>query len=134
MKTISMFLATGSLLAARTAAFTVRNNAPRLSRAYSRTAVAMAENPKVFFDMEVGGDSVGRLEFELRADVVPKVRSSNCWIGVKILCLIFWILHSLFRTNPPSLVHRQPRTSERCALVRKATDSKGPPFIESFLR
>lgn len=26
----------------------------------------------VFFDMEVGGQDVGRVEFELRADVVPK--------------------------------------------------------------
>merc|ERR1719498_1427902 len=29
-------------------------------------------NPKVFFDMEVGGEEVGRITFELRADVVPK--------------------------------------------------------------
>ena len=26
----------------------------------------------VFFDMEVGGQDVGRIEFELRADVVPE--------------------------------------------------------------
>ncbi|GMH77377.1 hypothetical protein TL16_g07386, partial [Triparma laevis f. inornata] len=29
-------------------------------------------NPKVFFDMTVGGDDVGRITFELRADVAPK--------------------------------------------------------------
>lgn len=29
-------------------------------------------NPKVFFDMEVGGEDLGRITFELRADVVPK--------------------------------------------------------------
>jgi len=29
-------------------------------------------NPKVFFDMEIGGRSVGRLVFELYADCVPK--------------------------------------------------------------
>ena len=29
----------------------------------------------VYFDMEVGGEDVGRIEFELRADVAPKVRS-----------------------------------------------------------
>lgn len=32
----------------------------------------MAGNPKVFFDMEVGGEDVGRITFELRADVTPK--------------------------------------------------------------
>merc|ERR1719246_430757 len=32
----------------------------------------MAGNPKVFFDMEVGGNDVGRITMELRADVVPK--------------------------------------------------------------
>lgn len=29
-------------------------------------------NPKVFFDMEVGGKDAGRIVFELKADVVPK--------------------------------------------------------------
>merc|ERR1740120_693145 len=32
----------------------------------------MAANPKVFFDMEVGGKDAGRITFELRADAVPK--------------------------------------------------------------
>jgi len=29
-------------------------------------------NPKVFFDMSIGGKSVGRITMELRADIVPK--------------------------------------------------------------
>lgn len=58
-----------SVLAAtrRAAAF-----APTVSRAYSRSAVSLSENPKVFFDMQVGGEDVGRVTFELRADVAPK--------------------------------------------------------------
>merc|ERR1719491_2677095 len=32
----------------------------------------MAANPKVFFDMEIGGKEAGRIEMELFADVVPK--------------------------------------------------------------
>jgi len=73
MKTIiQMLFTTGALLAARTAAFSPRM-APRAARAYSRTSTVLADNPKVYFDMEVGGDSVGRIEMELRADVAPKV-------------------------------------------------------------
>jgi peptidylprolyl isomerase len=32
----------------------------------------MADNPVVFFDISIGGSSKGRIEMELRADVVPK--------------------------------------------------------------
>jgi len=31
-----------------------------------------AENPVVFFDISIGGMAKGRIEMELRADVVPK--------------------------------------------------------------
>ncbi|KAL7556181.1 hypothetical protein ACA910_015299 [Epithemia clementina (nom. ined.)] len=70
----------GVLLASSTtasAAFGIRSsNAAFRSggaavRAFSRTS-ELFNNPKVFFDMEVGGEDVGRIEFELRADVVPK--------------------------------------------------------------
>ena len=73
VRAILMILASTSLWAARTAtAFTAASSRPA-TRAFSRT-LASAANPKVFFDMEVGGESVGRIEFELRADIVPKVR------------------------------------------------------------
>jgi cyclophilin family peptidyl-prolyl cis-trans isomerase len=32
----------------------------------------MMANPKVYFDMEVGGEDVGRVTMELFDDVVPK--------------------------------------------------------------
>ena len=32
----------------------------------------MAQNPKVFFDITIGGAPAGKIIMELRADVVPK--------------------------------------------------------------
>lgn len=63
-----------TLFAARSAAAF----APRTVRAFSRTAAVSMANPKVFFDMEVGGEDMGRVTFELRADVVPKTGAFVC--------------------------------------------------------
>ena len=87
---------TGALLTARAAAF---RPSVGVARAYSRTSVVLADNPKVFFDMEVGGDPVGRIEFELRADVVPKV----CLRSVVICLLGFFFLLS-----PRRSINRSP--------------------------
>lgn len=66
-----MLASTFLVAARRTTAFT-----PVVShRAFSRTstlAMSDASNPIVYFDMEVGGNDVGRVTFELRSDVVPK--------------------------------------------------------------
>merc|ERR1719246_367403 len=49
-----------------------RSTATRYAtRAFSGSSPLFA-NPKVYFDMDVGGKDVGRITFELRADVVPK--------------------------------------------------------------
>jgi len=69
MKITSTMLSAAAFLtsSARVSAF-----APT-TRAFTRSAVRMmAGNPKVFFDMEVGGEEVGRITFELNADVAPK--------------------------------------------------------------
>jgi Cyclophilin type peptidyl-prolyl cis-trans isomerase/CLD len=75
MKTSAMI---GTILAATSstaAAFAPKTNVAfrhGAVRAYSRSAAALMANPKVFFDMEIGGEDAGRIEFELRADIVPK--------------------------------------------------------------
>ncbi|KAL9190763.1 hypothetical protein ACHAXT_000469 [Thalassiosira profunda] len=69
-----MKLAMLSLLAPAASAFTpgARSTATRYAtRAFSGSSSLFA-NPKVYFDMEVGGKDVGRITFELRADVAPK--------------------------------------------------------------
>mmetsp|Transcript_30061 Transcript_30061/g.63788 ORF Transcript_30061/g.63788 Transcript_30061/m.63788 type:complete len:206 (+) Transcript_30061:67-684(+) len=63
-----------SLLAPATAfvAPGTRSAAKRYAtRAFSGSSPLFA-NPKVYFDMEVGGKDLGRITFELRADVAPK--------------------------------------------------------------
>lgn len=40
----------------------------------------MSENPVVFFDITIGGSPKGRIEMELRADVVPKTAEVTYWL------------------------------------------------------
>ena len=99
MKSALITMIVSTLFATRAAtAFVVRS--PTASRAFSRTAVSMAENPKVFFDMVVGGQDVGRVTFELRADVVPKTGALLLYKYRVVLtnitfCLTFSFLHTL---------------------------------------
>jgi len=73
MKTIAMLSA--AIFTSATA-FAPRSVSTRaLSRA---TSILQS---KVFFDMEVGGEDVGRITFELREDVTPK-----CAENFRVLC------------------------------------------------
>jgi len=63
----------GTTFIASTSAFAPMTNVAFniARRAYSGSTISLMANPKVFFDMAVGGEDVGRITFELRADVVP---------------------------------------------------------------
>ena len=41
-------------------------------------------NPVVFFDVAIGGRPAGRIEFTLRADVVPRTAENFRWIDFLI--------------------------------------------------
>ena len=53
----------------------------------------MPENPVVFFDISIGGSPKGRIEMELRADVVPRTAevsaARNRWRWVRAGQLTF---------------------------------------------
>ena len=45
----------------------------------------MSENPVVFFDISIGGSPKGRIEMQLRADVVPKTAEVRYWRRISLL-------------------------------------------------
>jgi hypothetical protein len=48
----------------------------------------MSENPVVFFDITIGGSPKGRIEMELRADVVPKTAEVRLTACLRLLCCV----------------------------------------------
>ena len=40
------------------------------------------DNPRVFMDISIGGQYAGRMEFELRADTVPKTAENFRFVFV----------------------------------------------------
>lgn len=61
-----------SALAPAASSSLLRCSTAVLKRFGSGKANDAAPNPKVFFDMAIGGEKAGRIIMELRADVVPK--------------------------------------------------------------
>lgn len=50
---------------------------PNMSSDSAPAPTAASTNPRVFFDMSIGGKPAGKIVFELFADVVPKTVSST---------------------------------------------------------
>jgi hypothetical protein len=90
-------------------------------RAFSRTSALAMANPTVFFDMEVGGQDVGRVTFELRADVAPKTGTYKRHDSITCGTVL---------TFPRS--KNQRKTFVSFALVSKGLATKDQRFTVSF--
>jgi len=53
-------------------ALIAENPATEMELTFARGGVEAVYNPRAFFDIEIGGESAGRIVIELRKDVVPK--------------------------------------------------------------
>ena len=68
------FTTTTTMLLSTTTAFFSKGAtafAPAARRAYAASSHLLMANPKVYFDMAVGGEDIGRITMELRQDVTP---------------------------------------------------------------
>ena len=72
----------------------------------------------VYFDMEVGGEEVGRITFELRADVAPKTAGDQ----INLL--------DLFISDGSCHADTSQRTSGRFVRERKDMDTRAAPSTE----
>ena len=52
---------------------------------HSRVNVSKPSNPIVFFDISIGGQSVGRITMELFADVVPRTAENFRCVSGSVL-------------------------------------------------
>lgn len=55
-----------------------------------------ANNPVVFFDITLGGSPKGRIEMELRADVVPRTAEVLLtFLNIALFCTVYVVFSSL---------------------------------------
>ena len=61
---------------------------PGVSATIDKTKSGMTheDNPRVYMDVSIGGQYAGRMEFELRADTVPKTAENFRWNSFFGLC------------------------------------------------
>lgn len=59
------------------------------------TASIMSENPVVFFDITIGGSPKGRIEMELRADIVVSEAMLEVSASLRVVTHCFYFTHML---------------------------------------
>ena len=79
--------------------------------AYSPPLPVNASNPKVWFEITVGGNVIGKIVMELKADVCPKTAEN-----FRCLC-----------TGEKGSLRRRPRLSRRRASRRRVAGSASRP-------